>query len=293
MNHNKLACLLGLALGDAVGCTVEFCQRGSFEPVTNMVGGGKFELAKGQWTDDTSMALCLASSLAECNGFNASDQMDRYIKWFDEGYFSCKPKGFGIGKQTARAIGRYIKSGDPFAGLNEPNQAGNGALMRIAPVAMYYSNDPEKAVHFGIESTRTTHGADEALEASALFVSMLLKAFQGKTKEDILNTSVKTISPAIQSICNQSYKLKHQDDIYSTGYVVHTLEAALWAFYHTNSFEEAILKVVNLGDDADTCAAVCGQIAGAFYGYDGLPKHWLENLWMRDEIEQLALLIER
>ena len=288
------ACLLGLALGDAVGCTVEFRQRGDFEPVNDMTGGGKFKLEKGQWTDDTSMALCLANSLIECRGFNASDQMDRYIKWFDEGYMSCKSKGFGIGKQTARAIGRYIKSGDPYSGLAAPNQAGNGALMRIAPIAIYYVNDTHKAIHFGIQSTITTHGASEAREASALFVEMLVKAIKGKSKQEILETVISSESEGIQSICNQDYILKSADDIHSSGYVIHTLEAALWAFYHSDSFEEAILKVVNLGDDADTCAAVCGQISGAFYGYDGLPKHWLKHLWMRNDIERMAVqLTER
>jgi len=167
-------------------------------------------------------------------------------------------------------------------------------LMRIAPIAIYYVNDTHKAIHFGIQSTITTHGASEAREASALFVEMLVKAIKGKSKQEILETVISSESEGIQSICNQDYILKSADDIHSSGYVIHTLEAALWAFYHSDSFEEAILKVVNLGDDADTCAAVCGQISGAFYGYDGLPKHWLKHLWMRNDIERMAVqLTER
>jgi len=282
-------CLLGLAVGDAVGCTVEFRSRDKFEPLTDMVGGGKFELEKGQWTDDTSMALCLAHSLLECDGFDAADQMNRYIRWFDEGYMSCKTKGFGIGKQTARAIGRYMKSKDPFAGSTHPEQAGNGALMRIAPVPMFYYPDIEKAIQMGIDSSRTTHACDEVIQASELFVRMLFKAFNHKNKASILNTDVNTQSRGIRSICNQDYLVKTENEIIGSGYVVECLEAALWCFATTDDLESAILKAVNLGDDADTTAAICGQISGAFYGYEGLPLHWLEHLAQRLLIEDVAI----
>lgn len=272
-------CLLGLALGDAVGCTVEFRARGSSEPITDMLGGGKFHLKKGQWTDDTSMALCLAHSLVEMKGFDAKDQMDRYIKWFDEGYMSCKSKGFGIGKQTARAIGRYIKTGDPYAGLNDPKQAGNGALMRIAPIAIYYQDNPDLAEEMGVKSSLTTHGAQEVIDTSRLFVRMLVKALNGASKEEILNTVVETESVGVKSICTQDYMNKTIDQIKGSGYVVESLEAALWCFYGTSDFESGILAAVNLGDDADTTAAICGQLAGAYYGFEKLPEHWLESLY--------------
>ena len=283
-----LGCLTGLALGDAVGCAVEFRARGKFEPLTDMIGGGKFQLEQGQWTDDTSMSLCLAHSLIEQGGFDAKDQMDRYIKWFDEGYMSCKSKGFGIGKQTARAIGRYIKSGDPFAGSDEPNQAGNGALMRIAPIPMYYFGNLELAREMGIKSSITTHGCSEVCDTSSLFVKMLFKALHGRSKDEILCSWVHTESQKIRSICLSDYKEKTEDEISSSGYVVNSLEAALWAFSSTNDFESAILKVANLGDDSDTTAAICGQLSGAYYGYDTLPKHWLVPLYKRDLIVDTA-----
>jgi ADP-ribosyl-[dinitrogen reductase] hydrolase len=282
-------CFLGLALGDAVGCTVEFRSRDKFEPLTDMVGGGKFELEKGQWTDDTSMALCLAHSLLECGGFDASDQMNRYIRWFDEGYMSCKPKGFGIGKQTARAIGRYMKSKDPFAGSTHPEQAGNGALMRIAPVPMFYFPDIDTSIKMAIDSSRTTHACDEVVETSELFVRMLFKAFNNESKANILNTEIHSHSDGIKAICNQSYLTKTENEIVGSGYVVECLEAALWCFATTDDFESAILKAVNLGDDADTTAAICGQLAGAFYGYEGLPTHWLEYLAHKPLIEDVAI----
>src|SRR5580658_3419056 len=131
-------CLLGLACGDAVGTTVEFQPRGSFPAMTDMVGGGPFELAPGQWTDDTSMALCLAESLLHCNGFDARDQMSRYANWWREGYLSSTGECFDIGITTRGALERFLITGNPFSGSPHPNTAGNGSLMRLAPVVLFY-----------------------------------------------------------------------------------------------------------------------------------------------------------
>lgn len=126
-------CLLGLAVGDAVGTTVEFRPRGSFRPLADMIGGGPFQLRPGQWTDDTSMALCLATSLVECNGFDALDQMERYCKWADSGYLSSTGACFDIGNTVASALRRFRQTGNPFAGSSDPYSAGNGCIMRLAP----------------------------------------------------------------------------------------------------------------------------------------------------------------
>lgn len=288
LNRSK-ACILGLAIGDAVGASVEFRARGSFEPVTDMTGGGKFQLDAGQWTDDTSMALCLAQSLIDCKGFDAADQMEKYIRWFDEGYYSCKSKGFGLGKTIGRAIGRYIKSGDPYQGDPNPSASGNGALMRIAPIAIYYQDDLQEVLHYGESMTRTTHGSSECLDSSQLFLSMLNKALSGCEKNSILQTSIQTGSSSIENICNQTYLNKSESEIKGSGYVVEGLEAAIWCFATTTSFKGAILKAVNLGDDADTTAAICGQLAGAYYGFEDLPQDWLNKLYLKDEI---ILLVE-
>jgi len=286
-------CLLGLAVGDAVGTTVEFKSRGSFEPVNDMVGGGPFSLEPGQWTDDTSMALCLAESLIEKQGFYARDQMERYVRWYRDGHLSSTGRCFDIGNATSSALHRFERTGEPFSGSTDPHSAGNGSIMRLAPIPMFFYPDVERAVLMASDSSRTTHGADECLDASSLFAYTLIKALDGKDKDAILfgldNAKLmEGMSAKIQAIAAGEYKDKTEDQIKGSGYVVDSLEAALWCFHKTDTFRDAILKAVNLGDDADTTAAVCGQIAGAFYGESGIPDDWLEKLCMRDRITEFA-----
>jgi len=281
-----LGCLLGLAVGTAL----EFKPRGSFTPITDMVGGGPFRLKPGQWTDDTSMALCLASSLVEKSQFDAEDQMRRYVRWHEDGYWSSTGRCFDIGNATGAALARFKRTGDPFAGSSDPHSAGNGSIMRLAPVPMFFAGDVEKAVHYSAESSRTTHGAEECIDACRLFAAMLVRALQGAGKEEVLTADATTFSGAakVADIAHGSYRSKDEGAIKGSGYVVASLEAALWCFDRTDSFDAAVLRAANLGDDADTTAAVCGQIAGAFYGVQGIRPAWLEKLAMRAEIEDLA-----
>lgn len=282
-------CLLGLACGDAVGTTVEFRTRGSFEPVTDMAGGGPFGLVPGEWTDDTSMALCLAASLIHCEGFNAADQMNRYCNWRSVGYMSSTGNCFDIGLTVSGALTRYLASGDPFAGDPDPRAAGNGALMRLAPVPMFWAASAEATWQQAGESTRTTHGALEAIECSRLFALQLRAALQGEGKAAILAIAPPApLSEKVAALARGDYASKPREHIKGSGYCVESLEAALWCFAHTQSFEEAVLAATNLGDDADTTAAICGQLAGAFYGVQGIPANWLDKLVMREEIAQMA-----
>ncbi|MGJ7564215.1 ADP-ribosylglycohydrolase family protein [Variovorax sp. GB1R11] len=282
-------CLLGLACGDAVGTTVEFRTRGSFEPVTDMAGGGPFGLVPGEWTDDTSMALCLAASLIHCEGFNAVDQMNRYCNWRSVGYMSSTGNCFDIGLTVSGALTRYLASGDPFAGDPDPRAAGNGALMRLAPVPMFCAASAEATWQQAGESTRTTHGALEAIECSRLFALQLRAALQGEGKAAILATApLAPLSEKVAALARGDYASRPREHIKGSGYCVESLEAALWCFAHTQSFEEAVLAATNLGDDADTTAAICGQLAGAFYGVGGIPANWLDKLVMREEIAQMA-----
>lgn len=282
--------LLGLACGDAVGTAVEFKSRGTFPPVTGMQGGGPFRLQPGEWTDDTSMALCLAASLVECGGFDARDQMERYCRWKEEGYFSSTGKCFDIGITVSGALARFRATGEPFAGSTNPRSAGNGCLMRLAPVPIFYRQAIDRAEHFAAESSRTTHGAQECLDASRLFARMIVRALRGEAKESIITGDADMFRgvPSIEAIARGAYRQKSRDEIRGTGYVVASLEAALWCFATTDEFEQAILTATNLGDDADTTAAISGQLAGAFYGEGGIPRAWLESLAMREEIAGLA-----
>jgi len=285
--------LLGLAAGDAVGTTVEFSPRGAFPPVTDMTGGGPFQLAPGQWTDDTSMALCLAASLCDKGDFDVRDQMDRYCAWMQHGYMSSTGTCFDIGVTTSAALRSYLKSNDPYSGSSDPRASGNGSLMRLAPVPMFYYPDVAEAIHFSGESSRTTHAATECIDACRYFAWLLCQAFAGQDKDTFLSATdfgqfAPPLAPKIAAITKGAYRTKPRDRIVGNGYVVNSLEAALWSFASTGSFRDAILAAVNLGDDADTTAAICGQIAGAYYGVSAIPSQWLASLTMRGDIEELA-----
>lgn len=283
-------CLLGLACGDAVGTTVEFRPRGSFAPVTDMVGGGPFGLPAGAWTDDTSMALCLAASLAEARGFDPLDQMQRYVRWCEQGYLSSTGECFDIGTTVSAALRTFQSTGKPFSGDPSPRAAGNGCIMRLAPVPIYFYPDPDATRHWAGESSRTTHGAAECIESCQLLAAMIHAALEGGDKDRILfgHGAESQESPKVRSIAAGEYRAKDSGQISGSGYVIHCLEAAAWCFWRTDSFRDAVLEAVNLGDDADTTGAVVGQIAGAFYGEEGIPAEWLQRLTMADEIRNLA-----
>jgi ADP-ribosyl-[dinitrogen reductase] hydrolase len=287
-------CLLGLACGDAVGAPIEGWRRGSFPPVVSMSGDVTRGLAPGTWTDDTSMALCLATSLLDQGGFDPKDQMEKYASWMDKGYMSCVTAGFGIGATCAKSIRMYMETGEALAGPEDPMTAGNGCIMRLAPVPMFYLSDLENAIHYSAESSRTTHGARECLDACRLFGSMIVAALGGAGREEILFENhyrgwpAGALSDKIEFIAQGVYRHKKESEIKGTGYVVESLEAALWCFLHSDTFEEAVLKAVNLGDDADTTAAICGQLAGAYYGESGIPAEWRTTVVMGEEIARLA-----
>ncbi len=292
-----LGCLLGLACGDAVGTTVEFSRPGTFKPVTDMVGGGPFGLKPGQWTDDTSMALCLAESLIEKQGFDPVDQLERYVRWWREGHFSSTGKCFDIGNTTRYALSEFMQTKAPYCGQTHERSAGNGSLMRLAPVPMFFANDPRVAIERAGDSSRTTHGATNAVAACHYYAGLIVGALNGASKAELLDVvyspvvgiwDEQPLSADVANVAAGSFRVKQPPAIQGTGYVVDALEAALWAFYHSTDFRHGCLLAVNLGDDADTTAAIYGQIAGAYYGRPGLPSAWCEKLAMRDEIIRLA-----
>jgi ADP-ribosyl-[dinitrogen reductase] hydrolase len=282
-------CLIGLAVGDAIGASVEFKHRGTFPEVTGMNGGGVYSLEPGEWTDDTSMALCLATSLIESNGFDPKDQMNRYYLWWTEGYMSSNGKCFDIGNTIKHALSSYNYTKEPYSGLSDPNTAGNGSIMRLAPIPMYYAGSREEILKYSGLSSKTTHGAVEAIEACQLMGVLIDKALIATNKADVLKSTLYEFeSTSIQEINNGCYLSKERDEISGSGYVVDCLEAALWCFNVTNSYKDAVLKAVNLGDDTDTTAAVCGQIAGAFYGLDNIPDIWKDTIVQRNEIYSIS-----
>src|SRR5580692_7004347 len=291
--------LLGLAVGDALGTTLEFKAPGTFKPITDLVGGGPFALEPGQWTDDTSMALCLAESLIEKRGFDPKDQMDRYCRWWKEGYFSSTGTCFDIGITVKTALAHYLQSGEPFAGSTDKFTAGNGSLMRLAPVPLSFRRNVELAIDNAGESSRTTHAAPTTIDACRYFAGLLLGALEGRSKEELLSAffypvadeqywNRHPLSPEIAEIAAGSFKQKDPPAIIGSGFVVRSLEAVLWAFNRSDSFREGALRAVNLGNDADTTGAIYGQLAGAFYGADAIPEDWVERLARRDFIGERA-----
>ena len=271
-------CLLGLAAGDALGTTLEFTRP-------------------GQWTDDTSMALCLAMSLVECGGFDATDQMQRYVRWWREGYLSSTGSCFDIGNTVSAALSRFVEYSDPYAGSTDPYSAGNGSLMRLAPVPMYFTGDTAEAIAMAADSSRTTHQALEAVDACRYFAGLLIGALRGVNKETLLSPGYcpvqglwerDPLAERIARVADGAFKDRNPPEIRGTGYVVEALEAALWAFHNSDDFREGALLAVNLGDDADTTGAIYGQIAGAHHGAQPIPSVWRDKLTMVSEITSLA-----
>jgi ADP-ribosylglycohydrolase len=292
-----LGSMLGLAAGDALGTTLEFCPPGSFAPIADIVGGGPFGLEPGQWTDDTSMALCLAASLVETGGFDPGDQLRRYVRWWREGYMSSTGTCFDIGNTTRDALARFERTGEPYCGSTDPHTAGNGSLMRLAPVALAFAASPTRAVERAGESSRTTHAAVECVDACRYYAALLVGALQSASKPELLGPRFDLglglwadapLAPRVAEVADGSFLRKAPPGIRGSGYVVAALEAALWAFARSRSFEEGALLAVNLGDDADTTGAIYGQLAGAFYGVDGIPERWRARLAHRDLVESLA-----
>jgi len=292
--------MLGLAAGDALGTALEFRAPGSFTPVDGIVGGGPFRLRPGEWTDDTSMALCLAESLVERAGFDAADQMRRYLLWAREGHLSSNGVCFDIGTTVSAALDAFERSGDPYSGSSDPHTAGNGSLMRLVPVPLAYAGTPLEAVRRAADSSRTTHGAREAVDACRYYTGLIVGALQGRSREEVLAPrwspvaglwEREPLAPRIDAVAAGSFRERRPPAIRGRGYVVDSLEAALWALDGATGFRDACLRAVNLGDDADTTGAITGQLAGALWGVGGaagIPEPWVAVLARRAEIEGLA-----
>jgi len=289
--------MLGLAVGDALGTTLEFSPPGSFAPIDDIIGDGPFRLAPGAWTDDTSMALCLAESLIECGGFDAADQMRRYVRWYREGHMSSTGGCFDIGDTTRAALQRFEDTGDPWCGSKDPRTAGNGSIMRLAPVVLAFATLPREALAMAARSSQTTHGARDAVDGCRYLAALLLGALGGVSKEDLLGGvfepladlwALEPLAPAITEVAAGSFRRRDPPAIRGTGHVVRSLEAALWAFHHGRSFRDGALLAVNLGEDADTTGAIYGQLAGAFYGETGIPGAWRSKVVARATITEIA-----
>lgn len=255
----------------------------------DMVGGGPFRLDPGQWTDDTAMALALGESLLGKNAFDPHDCMKRFVAWYHEGEYSCTGECFDIGMATRQALVSYLRDDNPFAGSTNPGSAGNGSLMRLAPVPIWgLKFGAETISRVAIEQSRTTHAAPECLAACEGYALILARAISGLSKQALLDEVVNSPSAKVAAVLAGRWKNKTRYEISSSGYVVDSMEAALWCVDQSSSFREAILLAANLGDDADTVAAITGQLAGALWGASAIPPEWRQKLAWSDHIAVLA-----
>jgi ADP-ribosylglycohydrolase len=291
--------LLGLAVGDALGAAVEFQPPGTFPEVTDFRAGGPHGLEAGEWTDDTSMALALADSIADV-GWDLNDQTERYVAWWRTGAYSVNGRVFDIGVTTCVALSRFLQTGDAWCSGDASERAsGNGSIMRLAPVPIAYArlfpNRLEMLMERAVESSRPTHASPQCLSACAYLGVALAGLINGLPREEVLHPdwaplqSLREFFPLhaeIDEVAQGSFQRREPPDIRGSGYVVKSLEAALWAFHDAVDFRQAVLRAVNLGDDADTTGAVCGQLAGAYWGELGIPLAWREGLAGGDLIER-------
>lgn len=286
--------LFGLACGDSVGAIAEWKPKEWLlqNPVTGMQDNPTHGLKAGQFTDDTSMALCLAQSLIDHDGTNQLDQMKKYSLWYMQGYMGCNNKCNGIGRTTRLSIEEFLKTGQYIAIDTNPEKAGNGSIMRLAPLPMFYFQDFNSLIKNTIKSTRVTHGSYESIYAAVLFSIYMHRALMGVSKQNILSpvhflANDMNITAGLQDIIFSEYLKKPYDEIKGTGYVIESLEAALWCFYNTDNYKDAVLMAANMGYDADTTAAIVGQLAGAHYGYDTIPEEWVAVLDMKHTIDSI------
>jgi ADP-ribosyl-[dinitrogen reductase] hydrolase len=286
-----IGALLGLATGDAVGTTLEFEPPGSFTPIDDLIGGGPFGLQPGQWTDDTSMALCLAESILDTGAVDLSDQLRRYLLWRDHGYLSSTGRCFDIGSTTTSQLDRFRRTGQPVDPHFTQEAAANGSLMRLAAVPVRWFGDIEEAARQSGQSSRSTHPADRPVDACRLLGAMVAALIAGDTFELVTSPQFwkwGDLHPLVAALAAGEWKGKEPPAIKGTGYCIDALEAALWAVNGAGDFGQAVLRAANLGNDADTTAAIAGQLAGARWGASGIPPSWREKIVDRERIESLA-----
>jgi ADP-ribosylglycohydrolase len=297
LRDRYLGALVGLAVGDALGVSVQYRKPGSFTPLGDIIGGGPFELPRGAWSDDTAMTLCLAESLLEKNGSDPADQVSRYRRWQLEGYWSATGQCVGITASVAKALATAQWTGKPQAGSHDPSRLDKEALSRTAAPVLFAFSDPARAVELAAETCRTTQQAPIVLDACRYFAGLLLGALSGVPKQKLMTPlfepepglwqRIHLREPVIAAV-ETAAAARQAPEAGGGGNVLDALRATLWAFGKGRNFREGALLAVNLGGDADVTGALYGQLAGAHYGVSALPGTWRAAVTRRDEIEALA-----
>jgi ADP-ribosyl-[dinitrogen reductase] hydrolase len=291
MSDKKLGAFFGVIVGDAYGSQYEFKPRGTYEVSPDM-GPNVFGLPAGSFTDDASMMLCLAASLAELQCFDPVDQMVRYVRWWRDGYMSSSQKCFDIGHATRQALARFsIRHTDwttrhgavdateadgfcPYTGDSDELSSGNGGIMRLAPVPIWYAADAARAREMSVLSSKLTHASPECLDAAALMSDVIVHLINGGARDAMPLGPEHYDTPRVKALAAGAFRTKTAAQVRTTGYVIDTLEAALFALHTTASFEEGMVMLAGMGGDVDTVCCVFGQIAGAHYGLCAIPPRW-------------------
>lgn len=310
MNHNMwLDGIMGVIVGDALGCPVQFMSRKEIEknPVVEMNGYGTYNMPPGTWTDDGSMTLATLDSIKKVNKINLIDIMKNFVNWYEYGAYTQYGEAFDIGNTCSIAIEKYIHDKNiNTCGETGVRSNGNGSLMRIMPACLYAIEnhlDIDKSIQIVHDVSGLTHNHLRSKIACGLYYFCVYEILKnsGNLCDIIQNGIYNGLSYYRKNPYNRvdlSYYSRLYDihdfsktkieEIYSGGYVVHTLEAAIWSLINTNSFKECLLKAVNLGDDTDTVAAIVGGLAGLYYGYNNIPEEWLEVIKKRQWIEKMC-----
>lgn len=309
MENIVKAGIFGVCIGDALGVPVEFRSRDQLKrsPVTTMRAFGTHRQPAGTWSDDSSLMLCLADSL--CKGYDLEDIALKFLQWYNEEIWTPHGRVFDIGIATSQAIHRISKGTSPtLCGGTSEFDNGNGSLMRILPLLFYIKDFPIKRRFEIIKSVSSiTHGHIRSVLACFIYLEFAREILKGKSKLEAYKIMQETVKEFLDynPICSQAEMDKFDrilnnnifeyegDKISSSGYVLHSLEASLWCFLNSESYAEAVLKAVNLGEDTDTTGAITGGIAGIYYGFENIPEEWVEVLVRKDDIEELCIKLDK
>lgn len=289
---------MGLAIGDALGAIVEYKRPGTFEKVSGFRTGGSHGLVLGEWTDETSMALALADSISS-KGWDLKDQADRYLAWWRDGAYCVRQESRDINHVMAMTLDVFERTGD-FAAMNQcvAHSTNNGSLSRLAPIVVAFHGDEiwvDRLSEKAADSSRLTHPHHECVSACRYLVIVLAGLVNGIDRDVVLSADwepvsrlreIQTLHKNVELVIQGSFRVLQPPEIQASGYSAKCLEAALWSFHQASSFEEAVLAAVNLGYDADNAGAVCGQLAGAFFGERSIPAHWMMELARKDLLDQ-------
>lgn len=297
--------LMGVCVGDALGVPVEFRSRDNLQkqPVTDMIGYGTYHQPPGTWSDDSSLTLCLADSL--CNGYNLNDIGKKFVQWYHQNLWTPHGDVFDAGITTRKAIHRLHSGEVPVqeAGAKDENSNGNGSLMRILPLSFYLQGmETDQRFKIVADVSSITHGHIRSIISCCAYIEMAVNLLNGQSLKIAYTNMQRTIAEFysdneelryLYNVIMKDISEFTKDKIRSSGYVVHTLEAALWCLLTSNSYPETVLKSVNLGEDTDTTGAVAGGLAGIYYGYENIPKKWIEQIARKDDIIELAERLAR